>query len=67
MDNTESIDRNKKLLAIVFKEIENMGHVVVGKQSYIESISGLICIHPINIGHLINEISARLTAAEETN
>ena len=64
MDN-EQLDKNKKLLAAVFKEIEAMGHVVVGKQSYIESISGLLCIHPINIGHLINEISARLTALEE--
>ena len=38
MDN-EQLDKNKKLLAAVFREIEEMGHVVVGKHSYVESIS----------------------------
>ena len=64
MDN-EQLDKNKKLLAAVFREIEEMGHVVVGKQSYVESISGIVCIHPINTGHLINEIAYRITDAEE--
>ena len=42
-----------------------MGYVVVGAQSYIQATSGILCIHPINSGHLVNEISIRLSGLEE--
>ena len=61
----EIIDRKKKILTEAFKEMEAMGYVVVGGQSYVESTSGILCIHPINSGHLINELAIRLSALEE--
>ena len=62
----EIIDQRKKLLTEAFKELETMGYVVVGSQSYIQATSGILCIHPINTGHLVNEISIRLSAVEES-
>lgn len=62
----EVIDDKKKILIAAFKELEQMGYVVVGSQSYIQSTSGILCIHPINTGHLVNEISIRLSALEES-
>ena len=62
----EIIEENKKLLRAAFKELESMGYVVVGSQSYIQSTSGILCIHPINNGHLVNEIALRLNASEES-
>ena len=62
----EIIDQRKKLLTKAFKELETMGYVVVGSQSYIQATSGILCIHPINTGHLVNEISIRISAEEES-
>ena len=62
----EIIDNKKKILAEAFKELEKMGYVVVGGQSYIQATSGILCIHPINTGHLVNEIAVRLNALEES-
>ena len=62
----EIIDERKKLLTKAFKELETMGYVVVGSQSYIQATSGILCIHPINTGHLVNEIAVRLNAEEES-
>ena len=62
----EIIDERKKILTAAFKELEIMGYVVVGSQSYIQATSGILCIHPINTGHLVNEISIRLSAVEES-
>ena len=59
------INDKKKILTAIFKELEAMGYVVVGSQSYIQSTSGILCIHPINTGHLVNEISIRLSGLEE--
>ena len=61
----EIIDKKKKILTEAFREMEAMGGVVVGGQSYVESTSGILCIHPINTGHLINELAVRLNALEE--
>ena len=61
----EIIDKKKKILTEAFREMEAMGCVVVGGQSYVESTSGILCIHPINTGHLINELAVRLSALEE--
>jgi len=61
----EIIDKKKKMLTEAFREMEAMGYVVVGGQSYVESTSGLLCIHPINNGHLINELAVRLSALEK--
>ena len=61
----EIIDKKKKMLTEAFREMEAMGYVVVGGQSYVESTSGILCIHPINTGHLINELAVRLSALEE--
>jgi len=61
----EIIDKKKKMLTKAFREMEAMGYVVVGGQSYVESTSGLLCLHPINNGHLINELAVRLSALEE--
>ena len=57
------IDERKRLIVAALKELEDMGYVIVGKQSYIQSTSGILCIHPINSGHLANEISIRLNGA----
>ena len=62
----EIIDKNKLILTAAFKEMEALGCVVVGGQSFLESTSGILCIHPINNGHLINEIAIRLSALEES-
>ena len=62
----EIIDQRKKILTEAFKELEIMGYVVVGSQSYIQATSGILCIHPINTGHLVNEIAVRLNAEEES-
>tara|TARA_Y100000310_G_scaffold149832_1_gene149214 strand:+ start:1091 stop:1285 length:195 start_codon:yes stop_codon:yes gene_type:complete len=62
----EIIDERKKILTAAFKELETMGYVVVGSQSYIQATSGILCIHPINTGHLVNEIAVRLSAEEES-
>ena len=62
----EVIDERKKILTAAFKELEIMGYVVVGSQSYIQATSGILCIHPINTGHLVNEIAVRLNAEEES-
>ena len=62
----EIIDDKKKILTEAFKELETMGYVVVGAQSYIQATSGILCIHPINTGHLVNEIAVRLSAEEES-
>ena len=62
----EIIDERKKILTEAFKELEIMGYVVVGAQSYIQATSGILCIHPINTGHLVNEIAVRLSAEEES-
>ena len=43
-----------------------MGYVIVGSQSYIQATSGILCIHPINTGHLANEISVRLNGLEDS-
>ena len=61
----EIIDKNKLILTAAFKEMEALGCVVVGGQSFLESTSGILCIHPINTGHLINELAIRLSALEE--
>ena len=61
----EIIDKKKKMLTEAFKEMEAMGCVVVGGQSFLESTSGILCIHPINTGHLVNELAIRLSALEE--
>ena len=61
----EILNDKKKILVEVFKELEDMGYVVVGSQSYIQATSGILCIHPINTGHLINELSIRLNGSEE--
>ena len=65
MNNNEIMDDKKKILAAAFKELEIMGYVIVGSQSYIQATSGILCIHPINTGHLINEVAVRLSASEE--
>ena len=65
MNNMGIIDKNKLILTAAFKEMEALGYVVVGGQSYVESTSGILCIHPINSGHLINELAVRLSALEE--
>lgn len=62
----EIIDQRKKILTEAFKELEIMGYVIVGAQSYIQATSGILCIHPINTGHLVNEIAVRLNAEEES-
>ena len=62
----EIINDKKKLLIEVFKELEDMGYVVVGAQSHLQATSGILCIHPINTGHLINEKSVRLNASEDS-
>lgn len=62
----EVIDERKKILTAAFKELEIMGYVVVGSQSYIQATSGILCIHPINTGHLVNEIAVRLSVEEES-
>ena len=62
----EVIDERKKILTAAFKELEIMGYVIVGAQSYIQATSGILCIHPINTGHLVNEIAVRLNAEEES-
>ena len=61
----EIVNDKKKILVKAFKELEDMGYVVVGSQSYIQATSGILCIHPINTGHLINELSIRLNGSEE--
>ena len=61
----EIVDDKKKILTEAFKELETMGYVVVGSQSYIQATSGILCIHPINTGHLVNEISVRLNGLED--
>ena len=61
----EIIDKKKKMLTEAFREMESMGYVVVGGQSFLESTSGILCVHPINTGHLINELAVRLSALEE--
>ena len=61
----EVIDSKKKILIDAFKELEKMGYVVVGSQSYIQATSGILCIHPINTGHLVNELSIRLSFSEK--
>ena len=61
----EIIDDKKKILTAAFKELEAMGYVVVGAQSYIQATSGILCIHPINSCHLVNEISIRLSDSED--
>tara|TARA_R110000824_G_scaffold77651_4_gene196324 strand:+ start:1453 stop:1647 length:195 start_codon:yes stop_codon:yes gene_type:complete len=61
----EIMDNKKKILTAAFKEMEAMGCVVVGGQSFLESTSGILCIHPINSGHLINELAIRLSALEK--
>ena len=61
----EVIEDKKKILTAAFKELEDMGYIVVGAQSYIQATSGILCIHPINNGHLINEISIRLSGLEK--
>ena len=66
MSNMEVIDKRKKLLVVAFKELEAMGYVIVGRQSYIQSTSGILCIHPINTGHLVNEIVLRLNESESS-
>ena len=63
--NMEIIDDKKKILIAAFKELEQMGYVVVGTQSYLQSTSGILCIHPINTGHLVNELSLRLNGLKE--
>ena len=62
----EIIDQRKKILTEAFKELEIMGYVIVGAQSYIQATSGILCIHPINTGHLVNEIAVRLSVEEES-
>ena len=62
----EIIDERKKLLTKAFKELETMGYVVVGSQSYIQATSGILCIHPINTGYLVNEIVLRLSESENS-
>ena len=62
----EIIDKNKLILTAAFKEMEALGCVVVGGQSFLESTSGILCIHPINTGHLINELAVRLSASEDS-
>jgi hypothetical protein len=62
----EIIDKNKLILTAAFKEMEALGCVVVGGQSFLEATSGILCIHPINTGHLINEIAVRLSASEDS-
>ena len=62
----EIVEEKKKLIGDILKELESMGYVIVGGQSYIQSTSGILCIHPINTGHLVNEISVRLSALEES-
>ena len=61
----EIVDNKKKILIEAFKELERMGYVIVGGQSYIQATSGILCIHPINTGHLVNELSLRLNGSEE--
>jgi|TARA_Y100000296_G_C4965760_1_gene153315 uncharacterized protein YabN with tetrapyrrole methylase and pyrophosphatase domain len=61
----EIVDDKKKILIEAFKELEKMGYVIVGGQSYIQATSGILCIHPINTGHLVNELSLRLNGSEE--
>ena len=62
----EIVNDKKKILIQVFKELEEMGYVIVGKQSYIQATSGILCIHPINTGHLVNEIVLRLNESESS-
>ena len=64
--NMEIVDDKKKILTEAFKELETMGYVVVGAQSYIQATSGILCIHPINTGHLVNEISVRLNGSKDS-
>ena len=66
INDMEIVSDKKKILIAAFKELEAMGYVVVGGQSYIQTTSGILCIHPINTGHLVNEISVRLSALEES-
>tara|TARA_Y100000034_G_scaffold110172_1_gene142107 strand:- start:134 stop:331 length:198 start_codon:yes stop_codon:yes gene_type:complete len=61
----EIVDDKKKILIEAFKELEKMGYVIVGGQSYIQATSGILCIHPINTGHLVNELSLRLNGSKE--
>ena len=61
----EIVDNKKKILIEAFKELEKMGYVIVGGQSYIQATSGILCIHPINTGHLVNELSIRLNGSEK--
>jgi len=66
MNDMEIIDKKKKMLVKAFKELEAMGYVIVGRQSYIQSTSGILCIHPINTGYLVNEIVLRLSESENS-
>ena len=61
----EIVNNKKKILIEAFKELERMGYVIVGGQSYIQATSGILCIHPINTGHLVNELSIRLNGSEK--
>ena len=63
----EIVNDKKKILIQVFKELEEMGYVIVGKQSYIQATSGILCIHPINTGHLVNELSIRLNGSDKNS
>ena len=62
----EIVEEKKKLIGDILKELESMGYVIVGGQSYIQSTSGILCIHPINSSHLVTEISLRLNDSEES-
>ena len=60
-----TLQEDKELILEVLKQVESLGYVIVGNNSFIQTTNGVVCLHPINKDFLATEINDRLTDLEE--
>ena len=61
-----TLQEDKELILEVLKQVEALGYVIIGGNSFVQTTNGVVCLHPINKDFLANEINDRLTDLEES-
>tara|TARA_Y100001973_G_scaffold13536_1_gene19065 strand:+ start:2148 stop:2366 length:219 start_codon:yes stop_codon:yes gene_type:complete len=55
-DILEHKNKDEQLIAQALEELQAMGYVIVGKQSYLHTSNGILCVHPINNDYIASVI-----------